>query len=142
MSEPITTERLAEIEACERETRDGPWVLADANDGDGTPPFWVVATPEDVDDDWSVEVHVGTKHVGEFITMARTAVPELLAEVGRLNAHLAEYVGWEPTVKEEYDHACAVAERAEAVVKKFEAGDFRGETDPFLAALKYALEMS
>jgi hypothetical protein len=57
-------------------------------------------------------------------------------------AELAKYVGWEPTVKEEHDHACAVAERAEAVVKRFEAGDFRGEADPFLAALKYALEMS
>jgi hypothetical protein len=84
MSEPMTPERLAEIKACERETRDGPWTLADANDGDGTPPFWVVSTPEDTDDDWSVEVYVGDKAVGEFIAQARTAVPELLAEVGRL----------------------------------------------------------
>lgn len=73
---------------------------------------------------------------------AATHATELLAEVKRLNGRLAEYVGWEPTVKEEYEHACAVAERAEAVVKRFVAGDFRGEVDPFLAALKYALEMN
>jgi hypothetical protein len=141
MAEPIAAERLAEIEACERETRDGPWILADANDGDGTPPFWVISTPEDADDDWSVAIHIGDRGVGAFIEMARTAVPELLAEVARLKAHLAEYVGWEPTVKEEYEHACAVAERTEAVVKRFEAGDFRGEVGPFLSALKHALEM-
>jgi hypothetical protein len=63
------------------------------------------------------------------------------AEVKRLTERLAEYTHWEPTVREEYEHACAVAERAEAVVKRFAAGDFRGEVDPFLAALKYALEM-
>jgi len=86
MVNPINPQRLDEIQDCERETRDGPWILADANDGDGTPPFWVVSTPEDTDDDWSVEVYVGDKAVGEFIAMARTAVPELLAEVGRLTA--------------------------------------------------------
>jgi hypothetical protein len=90
VNDPINPQRLAEIKACERETRDGPWTLADANDGDGTPPFWVVSTPEDTDDDWSVEVYVGDKAVGEFIAMARTAVPELLAEVDRLTQELAD----------------------------------------------------
>lgn len=90
MSEAISTARLAEITAYERETRDGPWILADANDGDGTPPMWVLATSEAQNDDcdWAVHIHVGDKGVGEFIAMARTAVPELLAEVDRLTREL------------------------------------------------------
>lgn len=92
MPDPISIEWLAEIQACERETRDGPWILADANDGDGTVPMWVVATSEaeNEDCDWAVHLHVGDKQVGEFIVMARTAVPELLAEVDRLTAELAK----------------------------------------------------
>lgn len=92
MAEPIPPQRLAEITTCERETRPGPWILADANDGDGTPPMWVVATSEAENDDcdWAVRIHVGDKRVGEFIAMARTAVPELLAEVDRLAARVAE----------------------------------------------------
>lgn len=65
---------------------------------------------------------------------------ELLAEVKRLKAHLAEFIGWEPTVKEEYDHACAVAERAEDVVKAFDTGP-KLEVNAFVADLRRALEM-
>ena len=92
MTDPMPADRLAEIKARERETRDGPWILADANDGDGTPPMWVVATSEaeDEDCDWAVHIHVGDKGVGKFIAMARTAVPELLAEVDRLTQELAD----------------------------------------------------
>lgn len=68
------------------------------------------------------------------------AIHDLCAEVDRLNSQLAKYVGWEPTVREEYDHACAVAERAEAVVKRFEAGP-QLAVNAFVADLKHALEM-
>jgi hypothetical protein len=110
MPEPMSPERLAEITACERETREGPWVLADANDGDGTPPLWVVATSEaeNEDCDWAVHIHIGDKGVGEFIAMARTAVPELLAEVERLRAIVAERSG-----QAECDHVFATTATGE-----------------------------
>jgi hypothetical protein len=80
---------------------------------------------------------------------AVTHTAELLAEVKRLNERLAEYVGWEPTVKEEYEHACAVAERAEEAVREFKRGHEGSWTGPdqneavtaFVAALENALEM-
>lgn len=84
MTEPMHADRVAQIEGCERNSRPGPWTLADANDGDGTPPFWVVTSPGNEGGEWSVAIHVGDKAVGEFIAMARTAVPELLGEVARL----------------------------------------------------------
>jgi hypothetical protein len=69
---------------------------------------------------------------------ARAEVAE--AEVKRLTERLAEYVRWEPTVKEEYEHACAVAAQAEVVVKRFAAGPMLA-VNQFVADLKNALEM-
>lgn len=40
------------------------------------------------------------------ILLANVDVPDLIAEVKRLSGELTKYVGWEPTVKEEYEHAC------------------------------------
>lgn len=36
---------------------------------------------------------------------------DLADEVKRLSGELAKYTGWEPTVREEYEHACAEADR-------------------------------
>ncbi len=142
MSDMLPDERLAEIEACERGTRPGPWTLRDANEGDGWPPrpHWVIGTPEQVEDDWSVSVDVGDEAVGAFIAMARTAVPELLAEVKRLSVELAKYTSWEPTVREEYEHACGQLNAVQAVVDAFARGAQLG-VNRFVADLKNALEM-
>lgn len=94
-----------------------------ASVGDGEQAVWV---PADVIDALSQPT--------------RGRIAELCAEVDRLNSQLAKYVGWEPTVKDEYDHACAVAERTEAVVKRFEAGP-QLAVNAFVADLKHALEM-
>jgi hypothetical protein len=82
----MTPERIAEITAAENGARPGPWTLRDALEGDGFPGnLWVVGTnPDDEDDAHDVVVSVGDRGVGAFIEMARTAVPELLAEIGRL----------------------------------------------------------
>jgi hypothetical protein len=56
-------------------------------------------------------------------------------------AELAKYVGWEPTVKEEYEHACAVAARAEAALGEYLVGS-QEDVPGFIASLKIALEMN
>ena len=61
------------------------------------------------------------------------------AEVERLTAELAKYVGWEPTVKDEYEHACAQLAAVHAVVAAFDAGP-KLAVNQFLADLKNALE--
>lgn len=144
MPQPMTADQLAQIEARVNAAENGWHLVADADDpyryeihGDG--PTRVAVFGGDPDDS---AASYPTEENARFAAHARSDVPALLAEVKRLNERLAEFIGWEPTVKEEYDHACAVAERAEAVVRRFEAGDFRGEADPFLGALKYALEMN
>lgn len=43
---------------------------------------------------------------------------QLLAEIGRLNGELAKYVGWEPTVREEYEHACGQIAACHEVLAK------------------------
>lgn len=143
MTEPMTAEHLAKIEGRANAAENGWSVVADPDDpyryeihGDG--PTRVAVFGGDPDDSTA---SYPTEENALFAAHARCDVPVLVHEVRRLNAELAKYVGWEPTVREEYEHACAVAERAEAVVKRFEAGDFRPEVDPFLGALKYALEM-
>lgn len=62
------------------------------------------------------------------------------AEVERLTAELAKYVGWEPTVKDEYDHACGQLANVTKVVEEFAAGD-RLAVNQFVADLKNALEI-
>jgi hypothetical protein len=64
----------------------------------------------------------------------------MTGEIRSLRAELAKYVGWEPTVREEYEHACAIAERAEEVVRKFVAAPMLA-VNQFVADLKNALEM-
>lgn len=91
MTEPMNAARLDEIEACVDNARSGPWILRDANAGDGFPrPAWVIATPDREHGDEDVVIHVGDRCVGEFIELARAAVPELLAEVARLKRELAD----------------------------------------------------
>lgn len=85
----MTPERLAEIEALVAAATPGPW--SDCGDGDilgdndeiivGTTIF--LRNPSESDREYRL------KDAG-FIAAARTAVPELLAEVRRLEAELAE----------------------------------------------------
>lgn len=92
MTEPMTADQLAEIQAVEDDTRYGPWLLRDALEGDGFPGnLWVVSTDPNSDNEdgaYAVVVSIGDRNVGAFIEMARTAVPELLAEVKRLAGEL------------------------------------------------------
>ena len=64
----------------------------------------------------------------------------MTGEIRALRSELAKYVGWEPTVKEEYDHACEQLLAVEEVVKAFAAGP-QLEVNAFVASLKNALEM-
>lgn len=142
MSSPLTDDDLAKIEARANAAENGWSVVPDADDpyryeihGDG--PTRVAVFGGDPDDSTA---SYPTEENTLFAAHARSDVPMLVHEVRRLNAELAKYVGWEPTVKDEYEHACAVAERAEAVVKAFEVGP-RLEVNQFVADLKDALEM-
>ena len=81
MTAPMADTRLAEIEQAEAKASPGPW------DRDG----FSLGAP---DDDGEM-THLGYIDVAdiedvEFIAVARTAVPELLAEVKRLRAHINE----------------------------------------------------
>lgn len=84
------------------------------------------------------------------VTADKVDVRDVLEENERLTAELAKYVGWEPTVREEYQHACAVAERAEEAVRAFKRDHEHYLTHPgndetvtaFVVALENALEMT
>ena len=65
---------------------------------------------------------------------------QLRAEVDRLTAELAKYTGWEPTVREEYEHAVSLVEGVKGVVDAFDRGD-KLRVNQFVADLKHALEM-
>lgn len=67
-------------------------------------------------------------------------VGELADEIERLTGRPAEYVDWEPTVKEEYDHACDRLRLVQEVVKAFDTGPKLAVSE-FAASLKHALEM-
>lgn len=75
------------------------------------------------------------------ILLANVDVPDLIAEVKRLSGELTKYVGWEPTVKEEYEHACGQLATVSKVVEQFAAGD-QLAVNQFVADLKNALELS
>jgi hypothetical protein len=108
MSEPMTDDALAEIEARAEAASDGPWRIhlggvpiddGDALAGDGEAPdgsadaswfaadfgrWWVI--PDDPDEDRVVHGKVGRWHGRDavFIAHARADIPRLLAEVRRL----------------------------------------------------------
>jgi hypothetical protein len=142
MAEPMTVERLAEIEARANAAENGWSIVADTDDpyryeihGDG--PTRVAVFGGDPDDSMA---SYPTEENARFAAHARSDVPVLLAEVKRLNERLAEYVGWEPTVKEEYDHACGQLGLVKEIVRRFDAAP-KLEVNAFVASLKHALEM-
>jgi hypothetical protein len=85
--------------------------------------------------------------VADLIQLGDKDVPALVAEVKRLTGDLAKYVGWEPTVREEYEHACGQLAAVTEIVREFNAGRGLSEdpltlasnTDALLAALKTTL---
>ncbi|GGT85429.1 hypothetical protein [Streptomyces coeruleorubidus] len=89
--QPLDDQRLAEIAARVDAASQGPWKVcedySDVLDGDG---HQIVSHFHDAD--------------GQFTAHARQDVPALLAEVQRLNAELAKYVGNEPTLAEEMEY--------------------------------------
>lgn len=70
----------------------GPWTLHDVNEGTGTPPAWHIANDayhnpsDDGADAFGTFLDFGYREDAEFIAAARTAMPELIAEVRRLQA--------------------------------------------------------
>lgn len=61
-------------------------------------------------------------------------------EVKRLTVELAKYTGWEPTVREEYEHAVGLVEAAKGVVDAFDRSD-KLRVNQFVTDLKNALEI-
>lgn len=92
--------------------------------------------------------HANAVEVDDICTEVNTfALGVALAEITRLNERLNEFVGWEPTVREEYQHACDQLSRVESIVKFFDADRRAGDpaaadTGSFVASLKHALEMT
>ncbi|MFE9382320.1 hypothetical protein ACFYMO_03650 [Streptomyces sp. NPDC007025] len=85
LAAPMTDERLEEIRRTIPETYRGPWVYRPSDEGD-----WWVEYPSDNPQ----AGHVATvpdygENLAFFIAKARTAVPELIDEVMRLQAELA-----------------------------------------------------
>lgn len=70
-------------------------------------------------------------------------------EVKRLTTELAKYTGWEPTVREEYEHACQQTEQLAEIVRGFKRDHGEYVNDPgrddtvteFVIALEKALEI-
>lgn len=147
MSNPLTDVQLDEIEARFNAAEDGWHLVPDGDDpyryeihGDG--PTRVAVFGGDPDDSMA---SYPTEENARFAVHARGDVPVLVGEVRRLQAELAKYVGWEPTVKEEYEHACGQLSRVEGIVKYFDIDRRAGipvDTDEFVASLKHALEMN
>lgn len=73
--------------------------------------------------------------------LERSDVRAVLADNERLTAELEKYTGWEPTVREEYEHACGQLATVSKVVEQFAAGD-QLAVNQFVADLKNALELS
>ena len=80
-----------------------------------------------------------------ILAVARIVRPEL----ARLTAELAKYIGWEPTVREEYEHACGQVDAVTEVVRGFKRDHGEYVNDPgrddtvteFVIALEKALEI-
>ena len=74
---------------------------------------------------------------------------DLFDEVKRLSGELAKYTGWEPTVREEYEHACQQTEQVAEIVRGFKRDHGEYVNDPgrddtvteFVIALEKALEI-
>lgn len=75
--------------------RPGPWFVHNDNEncGSGCLPFLVISqqSPEDMDGDWFVELHVGDLPTAEFIAHAREDIPALMSEIIRLHAVERKY---------------------------------------------------
>jgi hypothetical protein len=79
MTEPMTQQELEEIRAAEQAATPGPWFVGRYSIDTGTSRF--IAYPASDDSlAWNYDEDK------EFVEMARTAVPRLLAEVERLTA--------------------------------------------------------
>jgi hypothetical protein len=78
---PLSEEYLAEVEAREAAASPGPWLQ-------GVDGFSVSGLKGGDLSDLQVSIDVGDTNDAAFIAMTRTAVPDLLAEVKRLQALL------------------------------------------------------
>ncbi len=124
MSEPMTEERLVEIEARAAAAEGGPWFVTGMDtikdDGKQTPDTFVIS----YDDVWLAEM-IQSECMGdaEFIAAARSDVPDLCAEIRRLRSLLAGLA---------YDDGDLKA-TGEWVARRFQ--EFRAERDRLRAAL-------
>lgn len=89
------------------------------------------------------------KQIGRERGQAQDEAARLAAENERLTGELTKYVGWEPTAKEEYEHACGQLEKVTDLVRAFRDDHIGRLHRPgseeaviaFVADLKNALEM-
>lgn len=109
---------------------------------------------EPLDPDRLAEI---VRHDGSFETVRNVLGPnsaethrhELIAEVKRLNDRLTDFIGWEPTVKEEYEHACEQADKVSETVREFKRAhpdlwsgpDQNEAVTALIAGLERALEV-
>lgn len=88
------------------------------------------------------EIRDAVRHLDSACTIARdtaeSATEKLIGHIDYLAGELAKYVGWEPTAKEEYEHACGQHAAVQGVVAAFDAGP-KLAVNQFLADLKNAL---
>ncbi|WP_266538972.1 hypothetical protein [Streptomyces sp. NBC_01789] len=133
---PMTPAREQEIRSMERAATRGPWTSVEATDadvhrllagGDGTP--------------FKLLGRITPGGDAEFIAGSRQAVPELLAEVDRLRARLAEVEALKPArfqdcqvcgTGHEYGQPCSTCE----FNKQMDAARSAGHNQCFLAADK------
>jgi hypothetical protein len=156
----LSDDRLAEIEARIPAT-EHPWAAEphlDYDDDDGVN-GWTIETDEivlatageyivgEIEGAYRTCVETERRYdaelIAKFVAAAPTDMRDLIAEVIRLRVELAKYVGWEPTVKQEYDHACGQLDAARSVVKRAEELDqnLMLNVVRFFDDLKTALEM-
>lgn len=90
----------------------------------------------------SIQQSLGAKltEVTGLVNALNLEIFQLAERCENAETELAKYVGWEPTVREEYTHAVNLAERAKGVVDAFDRSD-KLRVNQFVADLKHALEM-
>jgi hypothetical protein len=139
-SQPLDDTRLAEIAARVEKATPGPWSAHEDWPGrvfsDGNPNYLHIARTTG----WNAEANE------KFIAHAREDVPALLAEVERLKAELAKYVGQEPTVAEEMAYLSRSVQAVADVCDKAEQQALRWENPlpapEWVGAIRQALELA
>lgn len=117
MFEPMAPARLNEIELSIPEAYTAPWTVHPGDDGE-----WLVgyATTNPLAGLVATVPDYGM-YLAEFIATARTAIPELLAEVTRLRTELADTAMMRDFSQRSAEHIAAKRDLAETAIASWEA---------------------